>query len=192
MSDELVPLLRSLEVPLLSEADMGTLHQLQKQWLHWENREQQHAPLRIEQDRRAAYAAFLDNPMQETEQRLMVLADTDLTATRYAVLRRAFAELRGRISAQAAAIIAPVMDRAIEALHVEHSRRREAAQPVMSSKDRNPVVIDVRRAIESADRVHSRVLHASSGKSEMSPLELADVFIESIEPAVLTPKEHEG
>jgi hypothetical protein len=190
MSDELVPLLKSLDFELLSEADMDALQQLQKQWLHWQNREQQHAPLRIEQDRRAAYVAFLHNPTQETEQRLMVLADTNLTATRYALLRRAFAELRGRISAQAAAIVAPVMDRAIEALHTEHVRRREAAEPVMSSKDRNPIVIDVRRAIESADRFHSRVLHATTGKSEMSPLELADVLMRRSEPGVLT--NHEG
>lgn len=117
------------------------------------------------------------NPTAETEQKLLVTADANLTSTRYAALRRAFAELRGRISAQAARIIRPAIDRALEALRAEHARRRETAEPVMSSRDRNPRVIEARLAVESAEGIATRLLWASDGKADKPPLELASVLI---------------
>ncbi len=177
MSDEFLTLLKTLRIPLLAEPDVAKLKLLQKEWRHLETRELQHAPLCIAEEQRAAYAAFLDNPTAENEQRLMVVADPILTGTRYGLLRRAFAELRGRISARAADIIRPVIHHALETLNAEHERRLETAESVMGSKNRNPVVIETRRAIEHGDRISLYVLHASDGKSQRLPLDLADVLI---------------
>ena len=176
MHDEFFALTKTLNVALLSEDDITALNRLQKQWAHWSQRERQHAAARVAEEQQAAFAAFLDNPSAETEQKLLVTADANLTGTRYATLRRACAALRGRISAHAARIIRPTLDRAIEALRAEHARRREVAEPVMSSKDRNPTVIEAQRALEYAERLANRVLWASDGTSDKPPLELADVL----------------
>lgn len=187
MSDEFLTLLNTLRVPLLAEPDVAKLKVLQKEWKHWESRELQHASLRIAEEQRATYAAFLDNPTADNEQRLMVLADPALTGTRYGLLRRAFTELRGRISAQAARIIRPAIDRALEALRAEHTRRRDVAEPVMSSKDRNPMVIEAQRALECAESIATRLLWASDGTSDKPPLELASVLMN--EANELTPED---
>jgi hypothetical protein len=176
MQHEFLILTKALNVPLLSEGDIDALNRQQKQWAHWSQRERQHAATRVAEEQQAAFNAFLDNPSTETEQRLLVTADANLTGTRYATLRRACAALRGRISAQAALIIRPVLDRVLEALRAEHARRREIAEPIMSSRDRNPVVIEAQRAVEYAERLANRVLWASDGKTGTQPLELADVL----------------
>ena len=147
MHTEFLSLTKALNVPLLSEEDTTALHRLQKQWEHWANRERRHAASRIAEEQQTAFIAFLDNPTPETEQKLLVTADPDLTATRYATLRRACVALRGRFSAEAARITRPVMDRALEALPSEHARGREVAEPVMSSRDRAPSVIEARSAV---------------------------------------------
>ncbi len=174
---EFLSLSKALNVPLLSNDDIAAVHRLQKQWEHWANRERQHAASRVAEEQHAAFAAFIDNPTTETEQKLLVTADAELTATRYATLRRACAALRGRISAEAARIIRPAIDRALEALRTEHARRRETAEPVMSSRDRNPIVIEARLAVESAESIATRLLWASDGTSDKPPLELASVLI---------------
>ncbi len=179
MSEEFIALLKKLRVPLLAEPDIAKLKLLQKEWKHWEAREQQHMPLRIAEEQRAAYAAFLDTPTAENEQRLMVLADPILTGTRYGLLRRAFAEMRGRISARAADLVRPVIHHALQVLNTEHERRLESAEPVMGSKNRNPVVIETRHAIEYGDHISMYVLDASGGRSTKPPLDLADVLIGS-------------
>ena len=176
MHNELITQTKALNVPLLSEDDIAALNRLQKQWEHWSQRERQHAATRVAEEQQAAFTAFVQNPNPESEQKLLVTADANLTGTRYATLRRAFAALRGRISAQAALIIRPGLDRVLEALRAEHARRREIAEPVMSSKDRNPVVIEAQRAVEYAERLANRVLWASDGKMGTQPLELADVL----------------
>ena len=169
MHEEFVSLLKKLNVPMLTEQDTAKLRLLQKEWKHWEAREEQHA----------AYAAFLGNPTAENEQGLMVLADASLTGTRYALLRRAIGELRGRLSAQAADIVRPVIHHALAVLNAEHERRLETAEPVMGSKNRNPLVIETRTAIDYGDRISMYVLDASGGKSQRAPLDLADVLIGS-------------
>jgi hypothetical protein len=178
MHNEFLSLSKALNVPLLSEDDIAAVHRLQKQWEHWANRERQHAAARVVEEQQAAFESFIDNPSAETEQKLLVTADADLTATRYATLRRACAALRGRISAEAARIIRPAMDRALEALRDEHTRRREVAEPVMSSRDRAPSVIEARLAVESAESIATRLLWASDGTSDKPPLELASVLID--------------
>jgi hypothetical protein len=177
MHIEFLSLTKALNVPLLSEDDIAAVHRLQKKWEHWANRERQHAASRVAEEQHAAFESFLDNPTAETEQKLLVTADANLTATRYATLRRACAALRGRISADAARIIRPAMDRAQEALRAEHARRREVAEPVMSSKDRAPSVIEARLAVESAESIATRLLWASDGTNDKAPVELASVLI---------------
>jgi hypothetical protein len=176
MQNEFLTLTKALNVPLLNTADIDALNRLQKQWAHWSQRERQHAATRVAEEQQAAFTAFVENPTTETEQKLLVTADASLTGTRYATLRRACAALRGRISAQAALIIRPVLDRVLEALRAEHARRREIAEPIMSSRDRNPTVIEAHRAVEYAERLANRVLWASDGKTGTQPLELADVL----------------
>lgn len=177
MHIEFLSLTKALNVPLLNEDDITAVHRLQKQWEHWSNRERQHAAAHVAEEQQAAFTAFIDNPNAETEQRLLVTADANLTRTRYATLRRACTALRGRIAAEAARIIRPAMDRALEALRAEHARRREGAEPVMSSKDRAPSVIEARLAVECAESIATRLLWASDGTSDKPPLELASVLI---------------
>ena len=177
MHIEFLSLTKASNVPLLNEDDITALHRLQKQWEHWANRERQHAAARVAEEQQAAFTAFVENPNAETEQKLLVTADASLTSTRYAALRRACAALRGRISVQAASIIRPAMDRALEALRAEHARRREVAEPIMSSRDRNPMVIEARLAVESAESIATYVLWASDGTSDKPPLELASVLM---------------
>ncbi len=78
--------------------------------------------------------------------------------------------LRGRISAQAAQIVRPVLDRALNTLNDEHTRRRESAEPVLSSRDRNPIVIETRRAIDFAEKLAHRAYTALSGIEEVAPM----------------------
>ena len=186
MHHEFFALTKTLNVPLLSEGDITALNRLQKQWEHWTNRERQHAPSRVATEQQAAFETFLDNPTAENEQRLVVLADANLTATRYAMLRRACAALRSRLSAQAAQIVRPALDRALATLNAEHTRRRESAEPVLSSKDRNPHVIEVRRVIDFADKLAQRAYTALSGSGDVSPLVLADLLMSTDVQRVLT------
>lgn len=152
MHNEFLSLTKSLNVSLLGPDDIDTLNRLQKQWEQWAQRERKHAAARIADEQQAAFNAFLDNPSAEAEQRVALTADANLTGTRYAALRRAYTALRGRISAEASRLIRPAIDRALEALREEHARRREAAEPVMSSKNRNPAVIEAKRALTAEQR----------------------------------------
>ena len=47
----------------------------------------------------------------------------------------------------------------------------------MSSKDRNPVVVEARKAVEYAEGIGNRLLWASDGKSDKQPVVLADVLM---------------
>src|SRR5438105_4293267 len=139
MTDE-PALIKELNLPLLTDADVASLKQLEKEWRHWKNRELEILPLKIAEEQRVAFESFLDNPTAENEQKLAVLADPVLTGTRYTVLRRAFAELRERIKAKAAKIIRPVLTQIATKLQAEYDRRLEKAVPVMSNKRNDPRV----------------------------------------------------
>jgi len=103
-----------------------------------------------------------------------VLADTTLTGTRYALLRRAFVALRARVSARAAEILRPVCQRISAALEAEHARRLEASEPVLSNKRNNPILKEVRQAIDFADSIGSRIYSVLNGDgSRMSPADLS-------------------
>ena len=59
----------------------------------------------------------------------------------------------------------------------------------MSSKQRNPIVIESRKAIEYADRLSGYVFTACGGNyGDRSPLELAGGLIAMSEPRALTPE----
>lgn len=85
-------------------------------------------PLRIAEEQQEAFMAFVESPTPEREYQLMLLADVNLTGTRYALLRKACTALRGRISAQAAKLIRPALERVLTALRAEHEHRREVAE----------------------------------------------------------------
>ena len=125
---EFIGVLKSLKIPALNPDELGALRQLEQEWQHWRERELGIMPLRIEPEQKAAYAAFLDDPSEANEQRLAVLADPLLIGKRYALLRRAYAELRCRITAQAAVILKPTVARVREALTAEHNRRLEKTE----------------------------------------------------------------
>jgi hypothetical protein len=187
MSEEFTTLVKKLKIPLLSDANLAALRQLQDEWDHWHEREQQIMPLRIEEERKLAYATFVENPTPENEHRLTILADVNLTGVRYALLRRAFTDVRARITAQAGKLLSPVFERISAKLAAEHERRIEKAEPIMSSKNRNPVVIESRKAIEYADRLSGYVFTACGGNAaDRSPLELAGPLVSKA--SVLTPE----
>jgi hypothetical protein len=178
MNEEFLSLIKSLNVPLPGADDIAALNRLQKQWEHWENRERQHAVARIAQEQEVAFSTYLDNPSAENEQRLLITADEALTGKRYALLRRAFAILRIRVSAKAGEILRPVVKSISAALYAERERRLEAAEPVMSSKRRNPTVVEATKAVDYCDRLVHQVHTACAGEgSRLSPLQLADVLI---------------
>ena len=177
MNDAFITLTNALKIPLLNADEVAAVRHLQTEWNHWRERERQIMPLRIAEEQKEAFTAFVESPTPEREYQLMQLADANLTGTRYGLLRKAFAALRGRISAQAAKIIRPTQERVLAALRAEHARRRETAEPIMSSKDRNPVVIEARQAVERIEGIGNRLLWANDGRSEKHPLELADVLM---------------
>ena len=177
MKETTLPLLKRLNVPMLNAGDIAELKRLQKEWERWEQREFQIMPLRIAEEQKAAFTAFLDNPTPENEQRLADLADTTLTTTRYAMLRRAFKALRGKITAQAASILKPVLDRASAALQSEYENRMGKCEPVMGSIKNHPDVREVRRTLDAIVSHAARVFTALDAKSDLSPMVLADSLL---------------
>ena len=187
MNQEFISLVKNLKLPLLTATEVATLTQLQKQWEHWKQRELEHLPLRIEPHQNAAYAAFLDNPTTENEQRLLVHADRNLTGIRYAFLRRACANLRARIGAQAAAIVKPIAERILAALREEHTRRLELAAPLKWDKNKEPGVVEAQRAMDHAFSWSSRLVSAAK-TGDQPPLQMADVLMAPELLPVLTPE----
>lgn len=177
MNDAFITLTNALKIPLLDEDEVAAVRHLQTEWNHWRERERQIMPLRIAEEQEEAFTAFVESPTPEREYQLMLLADATLTGTRYALLRKAFTALRGRISAQAAKIIRPPQERVLAALSAEQDRRRATVEPVMSSRDRHPAVIEARQAVERIEGIGNRLLWASDGKSDKQPMELADVLM---------------
>lgn len=174
MNEELHAFLKSHRIDLLPEGDVSKLRDLQKQWLRWDDRSTQLVGTNIQPEFKKARAAFLENPTPANEQRLMILADPALTARRYAVLSQAFRDLCGKISGEAAAILTPHLDRIGLALKAEYDRRYEIAEPVLSNKRNHGSVKECQRWIDQIDRISVAVYHASGGKSDRSPSQLAE------------------
>lgn len=190
MSDEFITLTDSLNVPLPSAADIAALRALQAQWEHWHDREHAHAQAVIAGEQARAFEAFVEDPTPENERRLLLTADETLTGRRYARMRQACEALRRRISAEAAEVLRPVIDRLHAALAGEHERRFASAEPVRSNKRNNPVVIESQKAVEFCERMSNQVLWASGAQGNgRSPLELAGVLVALSEAEKLTPEE---
>ena len=164
--NEFISILKSLRIPTLNPDELAALRQLQQEWEHWRERELGIMPVEIMKQQNAAYAAFLDDPTVENENRLLVLADPVLTDKRYKLLRRAFIELRGRITTQAAVILRQTLGRIKEALTAELDRRLEIAKPIPTAKE-------CRTAYEYAQSMDNRVYHACHGHGNETPFQLA-------------------
>jgi hypothetical protein len=175
MKQALHTVLKTLGDPLPGTEEIAALDAMEARWRHFEERERQVMPRCAEAEHQAAYAAFVENPNTANERRLMVLADADLTAKRHAVLRRAFAEIRGRLTAQAGEILRPFAERISAALEDELSRRLAKADPLKRNSD--PAVKECRRAIDAATHLGSHVLWAGGGTSDESPLMLAELLL---------------
>lgn len=188
MNQEFVSIVKTLKLPLLTADQVATLTQLQKQWEHWKQRELEHMPLQVEAHQNAAYAAFLSSPTAENEQRMLIHADRNLTGIRYAFLRRACADLRARIGAQAAAIVKPIAERILAALREEHARRLERAAPLKWDKNKEPGVVEAQRAVDDAFGWSSRLISAAK-TGDQWPLQMADVLMAPELLPALTPEQ---
>lgn len=181
--DQFLSILKTLNLPLLSKETVVTLRRLEKQWLHWQSCERLYTDANIPADQEAAYAAFLDNPDEANQRALLATADRHLVATRYALLRRAYADLRNKVSTEAGKLLRPVIERIVEANRAEYAKRLENAEPVNYSKLRNPAVIESQKAGSYANSMYNRIVAASEGLGrDDSPLKLADLLLEISQP----------
>ena len=80
--------------------------------------------------------------------------------------------MRGRITAQAAVILTPAVERIREAVAAEHKHWLEKAEPVMGSRDRAPAVKEVRAALDCIEYIHRSVFRACNGHSDETPFQL--------------------
>jgi hypothetical protein len=180
MNTSLQDILTPLGVDPIPASDLARIAELQKQWLHWDKKADHYRNTTAEPEFQQARADFLENPTPATEQRLLVLADTTLTMRRYCVLHRAIRELQSRLTAQAAAILQPHLDRARSALDAEYSRRYEKAEPVWSNKKNHPTVRECKRWMDEADTVGQRIFRAADGNSEQSPESLLEGWVRKL------------
>ena len=86
-------------------------------------------------------------------------------------MRRAFGELRCRITAQAAGILTPPVARIREALAAEHKRRLEKAEPVLAVKQ-------AQAALDCTNWISRSVSRACAGQTDESPLRLAGGLVQ--------------
>ena len=170
--NEFIALLKSLKIPMLSPEEIAVLGQLDQEWRHWEQRRRELFPQQTAGKLQAAYDAFMADPSEENEHRLVVLADPVLSEKRYALLRRAFEDLRGRVGAQAGKILSPALSRIREALSVEHERRRAKVEKFMDSQDRDPHVREIKLALDFVECISRGVQRTNSE----SPLTMASVL----------------
>lgn len=187
MHEQLLTLAKALKVPLLTKDELAELNRLQSQWEHWSEREREHAPERIAEEQAVAFAAFVADPTADNEARLLATADTAHTAARFATMRRACQALRQRISGQAAGIVHPVFHRVVAAFTAEHARRLEEAEAVMGSKERHPEVVEMRQAIDFAEKHLHRAFSALNGRQDDAPLALAEALLPPGTPARIAP-----
>ena len=174
MQETTLPLLKRLNVPLLTAENIAELKRLEKEWRHWEQRESEILPSRISEQQKAAYSAFVSDPTPENEQRLFDLADIPLTIARHTMLRRAFKARQAAITAKAGAILMPIVDRASAALDAEYEERADRCGPVMGGVKNHPEVRQVIRARDAMVGFTTRVYSAKNGHTDLSPLALAD------------------
>lgn len=174
MNTRFASILKSLKLPVLSQADLATLQPIQREWECHSNRIAELLPHRIAADQKAAYDAFLEDPTPENEQRLAVLADTQLTAQRHKVLREARIELRLRTNRKAGAILQPLVDRIGKSLNDELERREAHAESLEVRTNTDPRCQEMTWAINHFSTGATALLRGTSPHGgEVSPLEMA-------------------
>lgn len=181
-------LLEPLKVPALSEENRSALNLLQHEWEQHSQRMNALIPERVLADHKTAYRSFLETPTSENEQRLLVLADTQLTDRRHAVLLKAYAELQRRAQAKAVEILRPVLERIQRAFAGELERRETSAR----KEDLNPRMdsgcIEIRRAQECIAHELSNLDQAtmSSQAPETAPMDMAAVLLAGTQSTIET------
>lgn len=181
-------LLEPLKVPTLSEEDRSALNLLQHEWEQQTQRMNALIPERVLADQKAAYKTFLETPTPESEQRLLVLADTQLTNRRHEVILKAYAELQRRTQAKAAQLLRPALERIHGAFAAELERRETSAR----KEDLNPRTdagcIEMRRAQERIAQELCNLDQAtmSSQAPATAPMDLAAVLLVGTESTIAT------
>jgi len=169
---------KNLRLPLFDRETLTTLHKLEDRWQHWHACENRFNDKNIQADQDAAYAAFLDNPDDAHQQTLLAAADRHQVAARYALLRRAYSDLRARVSAEAGKLLLPLIKKLSEALSAEYRKRLGRAGPESYAEIRQPAVMEIRQAQNAATSAYHRITAADqeSGRND-SPLNLASVLL---------------
>lgn len=186
MHTSITTLLTTLKLPTLSQADITTLNLLQRQWEQHAERLHRLRPEQVLVDQRAAYKVFLDDPTPDNEQKLVVLADAQLTGRRHAMLHDAYAELQRRIQSKIADILRPVLEKIHAAFQKELACREASAQSEGLNTRTDVGCIEMRRAVE-------RIAHELSTVAEgvfypqiedKSPLDMAALLLQAGEQMV--------
>ena len=168
----------NLRLPLFDKETLATLHQLEDKWQHWRDCEHRFNEKNIPADQEAAYAAFLDNPDDEHQQVLLATADRHQVAGRYALLRRAYSDLRTKVSAEAGKLLLPLINKLRTALDAEYRRRLGHDEQESYAEMREPAVLEIRRAQNSISSAFHRISSAEQGNGHNdSPLNLASVLL---------------
>lgn len=169
---------KDLRVSLFEKETLSTLHKLEDQWQHWRACEQRYSDKNIPADQEAAYSAFLENPDDEHQQALIATADRLQVATRYALLRRAYSDLRAKVSADAGKLLLPLINKLRAALNAEYRRRLGHDGPETPEAIRKQAVLEIRQAQNAANSAFHRISAADqeTGRND-SPLNLANVLL---------------
>jgi len=173
-------LLVHLKIPLLSDATVAAVRDLEEQWRRIDVRASWYLPSRIETDRALAYREFVENPTDKNGQRLMAMADPMLCLTRYAFMHKGWEDVCKRLSRSAAERMIPEAEAMLAALSEEHERRLAVAEPVMSNKHRNPIMKEARWAMEALHKLVSGLYGALRGEGGNSPLTLAGWMVPGV------------
>jgi len=169
---------KNLRLPLFDRETLTTLHKLEDQWQHWHACENRYNDKNVLADQEAAYTAFLDNPEDAHQQALLATADRHQVAARYALLRRAYSDLRARVSAEAGKLLLPLINQLSAALSAECRRRLGHAGPESYAEMREPAIMEIRRAQNAATSAFHRITAADqeTGRND-SPMNLASVLL---------------
>jgi len=164
----------SLNPPMLSKADLTTLHSLQREWEAHTERLKLLDPERILDEQKGAYNRFVANPSQENEQRLTVLADERLTAKRHALLREARAEVRRRTNEKAIAILWPALEQARQKLADELDAQQGCLKAAGLSQWQDERCLELRRITDQVALALKTVTEAAATPqgAELPPREM--------------------
>lgn len=147
MTSSFASIAETLKLPALSKADITALKSLQREWDRHTRRMELLRPERVLADQKAAFHAFLNDPSEDNEQRLAVLADERLTAKRHGLLHEAHAQRQRILNEKAAGIVRPVLESMQQPLQAELAAREEAALAEGWNKRTDERCIEVREAL---------------------------------------------